>query len=389
MSDIEKFGEFDDIQMGVMSDGTPFFTGRGLASFCGVTPPSIFGWGEDVNPNSPRWSKMTALLIHHRFTGNKIFQKLLINNQPTNAYPEQVCMAFLEYYAFEADEINRTEKAKRIFRNLAGKTFRDFVYALTGYNTKQLTFNQYTLSRINNHHNIAPDKTPLPDGYFCLFDKMIEILQKFDIRIGYQLGESWYDYRDKTQRFLEPDISLGMRFSQLFSSDFCAVETKYQKMYNDQINKPRRKKLWTTDLIEYRWKRDKALMEQTLRIKYKDLFQGADPKFPIPENKINRKSYDFNPSPDSGRTPDDVGQPFCYSNDYTSLFYDWLRDVFFKFCWRDYILDRDNDGWMNRYNQFLLFDEQKKSNILKTSEGGMISGFEFREAWEKQLPSGD
>jgi hypothetical protein len=203
------------------------------------------------------------------------------------------------------------------------------------------------------------------------------------------MGESWYDHRGEKQRFLEPDISLGQRFSQLFVSDFYALDAQYQEKYNERMGNPRIKKFWSKDLIDLKWNRDKALIEQGLRVKYKILFPKDNPEYPICEDNIDRRKYNFNPSPDSGRTPDSVDPANCYSNDYTSLFYDWLRDVFFKFCWRDYILKRDNNGWMKRYNQFLLLDEQKKSNILKTSEGGMISGFEFRDLWEKQLPSAD
>ena len=33
---IERQAEINGLEMGVLSDGTPFFTGRGLASLCGV-----------------------------------------------------------------------------------------------------------------------------------------------------------------------------------------------------------------------------------------------------------------------------------------------------------------------------------------------------------------
>jgi hypothetical protein len=54
------------------------------------------------------------------------------------------------------------------------------------------------------------------------------------------------------------------------------------------------------------------------------------------------------------------------------LFYEWLRDVFFKYIWRDYILKRDPDGWNDRYQSFLLLEPQKRNQILQTSEGKMI-----------------
>lgn len=382
---IEKFGEFDGIQMGVLVDGTPFLTGRGLANLCGVSPTAIFDWGQFVNNESPKWEKMSRLLQARGFDETEIFFVLEDSSKKSNAYVDKVCTAFLEYYAFEA-ESNKTEKALSVFRVLVDKTFKDFIYALTGYQTKQLTFNQYTLSRITHHHNISPEKIPLPDGYFCLFDEMIQILQKFDLSINYQLEESWYDTRKGGKRFLEPDISLGRRFSQMFSSDFKKEDEKYNSLYQDRLSKGTSRKFWTRQLIDLKWNLDKALIERNLRRKHSRLFNNSDPDLPISENKIDRRKYHFNPSPDSGRDPNSVEPAFCYSNEYSALFSDWLRDVFFKFIWRDYILERDSEGWQKKYDAFKLLEPERQKNILQTSQGKLISGYEYREIWERQLP---
>ena len=384
MSNLEKFGEFDGIQMGVLSDGTPFLTGRGLATLCGVSPTAIFDWGCLINEESPRWIKMSRLLRQRGFEESEIFWPLDEHPQKPNVYVDKVCTAFLEYYAFEA-ESNRTDKALSVFRALVDKTFREFIYVLSGYETKQLTFNQYTLSRITHHHNIASNKIPLPDGYFCLFDKMIETLQKFDLSIDYQMTDSWYDTRKGGDRFLEPDISLGRRFSQLFSSNFREEDLKYKTAYQERASK-KTKKFWTKKLISLKWNRDKALAERDLKIKHARLFDVFDLDLPIPESEIDRKKYDFNPSPDSGRDPDYVKPAFCYSNEYSALFSDWLRDVFFKFIWREYILERDEKGWQAKYDAFKALPEARQQNILQTSQGKLVSGYEYREIWERQLP---
>lgn len=381
MSSIEEFGEFDGIQMGVLSDGTPFLTGRGLATLCGVSSPAILSWGQIVNADSPRWRKMSNLLKQHEFIDNEIFAVLNEHPQKPNAYPDQVCLAFLEYYAFEAPPDNQSDKAKDIFRKLAGKTFREFVYALVGYQREKQTFNEYTLSRISHHHGV--DEYPLPDGYFCLFDKMIEILQKFDLRIGYSLGERWYDTRNKEERFLEPDISLGRHFSNLFVGDFHLIESNYKDEYELRLNNSRIKNVWSKKLVDLKWRRDKAFAEHEIRLRYKRIFKSI----PLSDGEIDRKKYNFKPAPESGR-PDSL-DAFCYSNKYTELFYDWLRDVFFKYVWRDYILERDGDNWINRYNQFQSLGQSKKRSILTTTEGNLIKGFEYRDSWEKQLPSGN
>lgn len=383
---IAQFGEFDGIQMGVLQDGTPFLTGRGLASLCGVSPQAIFDWGSLINEDTPRWRIMSRLLRERNFPNSEIYFVLEDHPQRPNVYIGKVCTAFLEYYAFEASLENRKEKALSIARVLLNKTFEDFIYSLCGYKTTKLTFSEYTLSRITHHHNISLNKIPLPDGYFCLFDRMIEILQKFDLSIDYQLKEAWYDTRKGDNRFLEPDISLGIRFSQMFSSDFKKLDDQYQSAYQQRLFNANNNNFWTKKLIGLKWKRDKAFVEKELLSKHSRLFDGCDVNLPIPEHKIDRKKYSFNPSPDSGRDPDIVDPAFCYSNEYSALFYDWLRDVFFKFVWRNYILERDSEGWQRKYHAFKSLEPKKQENILKTLEGQLISGYEYRELWERQLP---
>lgn len=237
-------------------------------------------------------------------------------------------------------------------------------------------FNNYTLQRISLHHSTLA--LPLPDGYFCCFDKMTEILQKLDIRLEYQLGEQWYDRSGEVERYLEPDISLGKHFLRLFTSNYLEDERKFQNEYQLRLSNPRIKELWNKTLIDLKWRSDRALAESQLRAKH---LGSANP---IYEFDIDRQKYFFRPAPNGNRP--DILDAYCYSNDYTTLFYDWLRQVFFKFCWKDYILKRDSQGWMKRYKDFYSLSEEERQKMLKTSEGGMISGFEFRETWEKQLP---
>lgn len=386
MGKITNFGQFDGIEMGVMDDGTPFLSGAGLSQMCGVVPSVITDLGEFISlgRTKPRGAKIANILSQTPdFSSDRFFEKIPHNGQIVNAYPEAVCMAVLEYYAFEAGE-RCTDKAKQISRLLMRKTFRDFVYSLVGYNKPRLSFSDYMLSRINHHHAVS--RNPLPDGYFCLFDKMIELLQRFDLRIEYTLGEQWYDSSKGALRFLEPDISLGRHFSGLFKNEFTEKEQAYQEEYNARASNPKIKEFWSTKLKEIKWKRDKAYAERAILIKYQYLFdcdiENYSGSF---ERYLKRENYSFKPSPDSNR-PENLPPAYCYSNDYTSLFYDWLRDVFFKYVWRDYILQRDSNGWTNRYNKFKSFSSDEQKSILTTAEGKLISGFEFREIWERQLP---
>lgn len=54
-------------------------------------------------------------------------------SEPLNASPNTMCMAILEYYAFEAGGYE-TEQARHSFRRLARKSFRNFIYQQCGYN---------------------------------------------------------------------------------------------------------------------------------------------------------------------------------------------------------------------------------------------------------------
>lgn len=59
---IEREHEIDGVGMGVLSDGTPYLTGRGLARMCGVDEALIrriaLGWNE----GRPRETKIRGIL---------------------------------------------------------------------------------------------------------------------------------------------------------------------------------------------------------------------------------------------------------------------------------------------------------------------------------------
>jgi phage regulator Rha-like protein len=239
----------------------------------------------------------------------------------------------------------------------------------------QSSFSAYTLSRIKHHHSGC--ERPLPSGYFSCFDRVIEILQRLDIRLNYQLAETWYDTRTGEKRFLEPDISVGLLFSKLFSSDYNLALQQYE-VEVEKRKEGNYKKFLTKKLIDLRWNLDKLRVERDLRNKY------LGNPLPLDDDDIDRISYKFKPAPDSERPS--YLNAYGYSESYSPLFAEWLQEVFFKFRWREYIMERDNEGWMSRYNQFLSLPLNEQKSILTTSEGSIIQGFEFYESWRKQLP---
>jgi hypothetical protein len=205
MSSLIPFSGDGFLGFGTFPDGTPYATGRGLAAMCGVDESTIRGIGQyvDIKSSKPntREFKIIKNLSNLKYNSSQLYYEIIHESQPKpiNAYPESVCIAILKYYAYQAGD-NCTEEAETLSDLLMQKSFREFVYEIVGYKqAPKASFNNYVLSRILHHHNV--DKMPLPDGYFCLFDKMVEVLQKFDLKIDYVLQDQWYDYSKGDVRF--------------------------------------------------------------------------------------------------------------------------------------------------------------------------------------------
>ncbi|MEJ7804941.1 MAG: hypothetical protein WKG03_03340 [Telluria sp.] len=64
---VEKQVEIDGIGMGVLSDGTPYLTLRGLSRLCGVNHSVIQGineeWAQEVQP--PRATRIREIIASH------------------------------------------------------------------------------------------------------------------------------------------------------------------------------------------------------------------------------------------------------------------------------------------------------------------------------------
>src|ERR1700730_4540422 len=98
--------EIDGIGMGVLSDGTPYLTARGLARMCGIDHTLILELANkwEAEQFKPRGIKISNLLSDQGFLGGPIALKVKQNGQTTHAFTDAVCMAVLEYYAFEAGQ---------------------------------------------------------------------------------------------------------------------------------------------------------------------------------------------------------------------------------------------------------------------------------------------
>lgn len=166
-----SFAEVNGIQMGVLNDTTPYLTERGLARLCGVNPKTISdlanNWTEERL--KPRGKRIKQILIDHSFTSERIVIKTEQNGQKVSAYPDAVCMAVLEYYAFESDSTD-SQTAQRNYRLLARKTLRDFIYESIGFSPESLKLNSWK----HYHDRILLNKLPI--GYFSVFREIADIV---------------------------------------------------------------------------------------------------------------------------------------------------------------------------------------------------------------------
>lgn len=134
--EIETTRTIDGIEMGVFSDGTPFLSQRGVQALCGLTTNGIISnlskeWENFYNNDfeiskRPRLSFIKKILDENGYTSPSLYIRKKFNDNDIYAYPDTVCMAILEYYAFECE--NPVKVAIDRYRMLAKKSFRDFVY---------------------------------------------------------------------------------------------------------------------------------------------------------------------------------------------------------------------------------------------------------------------
>lgn len=212
---IEKAGDFGDVGMGVLSNGTPYLNQRGLAVLCGVENAHIGTISSQWNEAElkPRIKKIKAILDESNLVAESAHVEIVHGGKAHFCYPAEVCLAILEYYAMDAGA-NVQEQARRNFRLLAGSKLRDMIYSQVGYDpTGADRFKKW-------HDRIALNYQSAPRGYFHVFNEAHTIIYEL-IVAGAQIGE-------KTV----VDISIGIHWGKFWSEN--GLETDY----GDRIKYP-------------------------------------------------------------------------------------------------------------------------------------------------------
>jgi hypothetical protein len=194
---VEKQVEINNIEMGVLENGIPYLTGRGLESMCGVSHGPFHrltsNWAEEKY--KPRGQEILKLLIEANYTEESLFIRAEIGGKEITAFTEPVCLALLEYYAFLSDEPR--EQAIKAFRTLAKTKFREFVYSAVGYSPEQKMLDSWK----HFHDRIDMTFDSVPNGYFSVFKEIATMIVPM-IRAGIIINDK-----------LVPDISAGKAWS--------------------------------------------------------------------------------------------------------------------------------------------------------------------------------
>lgn len=197
--------EIDGVGMGVLGDGTPFLNIRGLARMCGVASSNLINitndWG--IQPTKSREQKIRDLIKTQGFDDTVFFHAIMKNGVIHHAVPAHVCMATLEYYAFEATTQTSNAKALQSYRALAKKGFSDFVYGQVGYSPSgavNLAWQQF-------HDRVSLVANAVPAGYFSVYQEIAGMIVPM-IDAGINVGPQ-----------IVPDISVGQRWSKYWITE--------------------------------------------------------------------------------------------------------------------------------------------------------------------------
>jgi len=154
------------IEMGVLENGIPYLTQRGLADMSGAARSTIQELTQEwqqahstgVWPRG-RMQYFKDYLSKAGFEEPSLYIEIRKEGSPHYAYPDMVCMAMVEYFAFEAQRTNDT--AIKNFRNLARYGLQKFIYDALGY----IPEDPWKL--FNARVSLLKDSVPV--GYFSVF----------------------------------------------------------------------------------------------------------------------------------------------------------------------------------------------------------------------------
>lgn len=192
--------EVDGLEMGVLSDGRAYLTGRALSRLTDTAYSTLIEqsqrWREGKRDN-----KLAQLLMSRGVNPDSLYVEVErpdVIGGKVHAYTEEIAMTILEYYAYEAPKTK--PKALENYRKLATASLRYFVYRAVGYdpdNRLPSDLRQFH-ARLTTHG--------VPHGFFSVFRELVEFMVVCmqrglpcdhvtvpDISVGQAWSKHWVD----------------------------------------------------------------------------------------------------------------------------------------------------------------------------------------------------
>lgn len=229
-----RHASINGIEMGILSDGTPYLSEMGLAQFCGIDQKTLnemsLNWEEERL--KPRGRQIAVLLTRMDHPDSTLYRKSEVNGTIINAYLESACMAVLEYYAFHPREPK--PHALDNYRTLARYKFRDFVYNALGYKPKD------AIDDIWKQYRDRVDLTQFAVelGYFCVFNEIAPIMVPLisggvelgnKVVLDISVGKVWSTYW--TDNNLESKYGQRKRYDHFYPEYFPQAKSNPQEPY--------------------------------------------------------------------------------------------------------------------------------------------------------------
>ncbi|WP_202964532.1 hypothetical protein [Inquilinus limosus] len=202
--------DVNGIEMGVLENGIPYLTQNGLAKLAGTARSVIYDiaqeWAEhfeDQVLGKDRFAFLRECLSRNGYNEPQLYIETKRDGQVHYAYPDIVCMAVLEYYAFEAK--TKSTAAIDSYRRLAAYGLQKFIYDALNYvpGDKWKYF----------HDRVSILKDSAPDGCFIIFNEITGMIA--------DLITANLPVNDKTI----PDISVGQGWGDYWNTN--DLEAKY------------------------------------------------------------------------------------------------------------------------------------------------------------------